>query len=69
MTHTRTMTLEELALDRLCSAESVTLADGTEGVITQLYASCATPNLRRVGLVDKDGRVHHVDLTYGAVNF
>jgi hypothetical protein len=69
MSYTRTMTLEELALARLCSGEPVRLASGPTGRITEIAQSLVDPGLRRICVVESGGRVHNVDLKYGAVEF
>lgn len=69
MTYTRTYTIEERALAALCDRTSVKIVDtGVVGMIDEIYVSVLDPRQqRRVRVTETNGRVHHLDLTYGAL--
>lgn len=69
MTRTYTYTIEEWALAALCDRTPVRIVDtGVVGTVDEIYVSVLDPRQqRRVRVTETDGRVHHLDLTYGAL--
>lgn len=63
--------LEREALDAMCSRSLVRLVDtGVVGQIMDLYVSVRDGKCRRIAVLNPtDGRVHHLDLVPGIVEY
>lgn len=63
--------VETQALDAMCHRSPVRLVElNVVGQIMELYVSARDSTCRRIAVLDpKDGRVHHVDLVPGAVEY
>lgn len=63
--------VEHNALEAMCTRSPVRLVEGdVVGVIMELYVSARDATCRRIAVLNpKDGRVHHVDLVPGGVEY